>query len=707
MKTIKQLRLFYRIAQPPRPCARKKYRCVMCPKKTTTTTEMATHIAKVHSFLKLAVQADQSDDSTVAERTAPTFENLAIIKANLKTKPSLSDKIASVREKHLELLENTTASDILMRSLVKCIPSAETAPLWQCLACRQRFVDKMDLDDHVQLKHVESEQNKSGPLKLRMLGHCCEVCGRCFDELEYMIGHHLVMHPDANPPSFEYLQYSTDWAMLCFTCLLYYRRSEKWFTSHSCTNSVDLDALEKTKCAVAVDPCFLCDVCAATFRYKCAYQYHRLACHKRVTKIDWDNLEPSSIPFVCEECDKGFLKVEDFGAHLCNTATDESAQLQTRTRKVQCEQCNSKFCSVKTMRRHIKMVHEKSVPFSHGRKGRLFRPDIPTIKCPFCKDLKFMTSKDMLVHAKEVHNQELRNPYYCAQCAKEFMTNTKLKEHCETYHTKSEDQKMVIEVCKLAELTKNDTVFYVCNSCSRKFFDPMDYFRHQQRHHIKSEFTCDRCGHTLASKNSLRFHMRNVHRDIMSQFMCDQCNSVLSSQFALREHQAAIHNTERIYMCERCGKDFPTKKRLQTHLRSHLFGSKHSVSYACAQCGKEFKKKETLRNHLAVHSGIKNVACPECGKLFYSKMSAYFHKLHVHCTVRPFKCTTCEASFPLRSYLTRHMKKHAEKITTRTIISLEQTSQQLVAMKSAAQKESEEEATKSDSAQSFLHDFSS
>lgn len=666
----------------------------MCPKKTNTTIEMANHIAEVHTFLKLAAPLEVSDDSTLVERTAPVSENLTIIEANLKTKPSQIDEINAARQKRFELLENTTVNDIMMRSLVKCVRSAETAPLWQCLACRQRFVNKMDLFDHVQLKHVESEQNQNGPLKLRMLGHCCEVCGRCFDELEYMIGHHLVMHPDANPPSFEYLQRSTDWAMLCFTCLLYYKRTGKWFTSHNCTNSIDVDALKKTKCAVSIDPCFLCDVCATTFRFKCVYQYHRIVRHKGVSEIDWDKLEPTAIPFVCEACDKGFLKVEEFQAHVCDTATDGSAQHKV---KEQCPLCDSKFSSVKSLKGHIRRVHEGSVPMSQGRKGRLFRPDIPTIKCPFCEELKFMTAKDMLVHAKEVHNQELRNPYYCAKCAKEFMTNTKLKEHCAMYHAGPEDEETVMAVCKQAERIKDNTSFYECADCNRKFFDPMEYFRHYQRHQMKCEFTCDRCGLSLASQDSLRFHMRNVHRDMTNQFACDQCGTVLSSRCALREHKAAIHCPERAYMCERCGKDFPTKMRLQTHLRSHLFGWKQNRfsqrRYGCAECGKEFKKKDSLRNHLAVHSGIKNVACDECGMLFYTKMSVYFHKLHVHCTERPFKCTICEASFPLRSYLTRHMQKHAEK-TTQINAQLAQNPRRM-AENSIAQKQSQsfEEAT--------------
>lgn len=677
----------------------------MCPQRTSTKAEMAAHIAKAHSFLKLTAPAVQDVDGLAVQKTAPVSGNLAIIKTNLKTKPALNDRIASARQKRFALLENMTTSEILMRSSVKCVPCAETAPLWQCLACRQQFVDRMDLHDHVQLRHVESEENKSGPLKLRMLGHCCEVCGRCFDELEYMIGHHLAMHPDANPPSFKYLQDSSHCAMLCFTCLQYYRRSEKWFTDHNCANSVDLEALEKTKCAVSIDPGFLCDVCAATFRFKCVYQYHRVISHRGVTEIDWENLKPATIPFSCENCDKGFLKINDFQTHACDTAADK-LPLPTNTRVVECPQCTSKLANAAVLRRHIKSVHEPWTQTDKERKGRggkSCRPDVPTIRCSFCEEVKFMTSKDMLAHAKEVHNQELRNPYYCAKCDKQFTSNPQLTEHYETYHTGPEDEQTVMAVCRLAQHTNNDTVFYSCPKCGRKYIDPMEYFRYHQWHQRKHEFTCDRCGRSLPSASSLNMHMRSVHSDIsMPKFACDMCDSVLCSRYSLREHQAVLHGSERPFVCERCGKDFATKVRLQIHLRSHVFGSQHRVSqwrYSCDLCGRDFKKKETLRDHLAWHSGVKDVACSECGKLFYSKLSVYFHKLAMHCTERPYKCAVCRTAFPLRSFLTRHMKKHPEK-KAKTNVSVAQSS-----TKSVVQNEPLK-ATNSETAQSFLHDLS-
>lgn len=666
-------------------------------------------MTEAHSFLKLESQ----EDVAPAKKTAPASEKSAAAPRTAKRK--LAPKERSAPEPKKRAPDSTTANDLLMRSWVKCDPCAEIAPAWQCLACREQFTDKMELQEHVQQQHVESETNKEGPLKLRILGYCCKVCGRGFDELEYMISHQLAMHPDADLPSFEEVKRSAAWALLCFTCLQYYRRNDKWFTGHQCQNWVDLEALERTKDQVAVEPCFLCDVCATTFRYKCAYQYHRQVRHKGVTEINWDELVPAVIPFMCEKCDKGFAKMDDFKAHMCDTTTKEIVLPVLEKPKVPCPQCHTMLANAKIMRRHIKMVHEKSTPpIRRKRKGdcQKYRSEVPTIRCPFCEDLSFRTTKDMIVHAKLVHNQELPNPYFCAKCVRQFKSNAKLKRHYEVHHSGPEDKETVKAVCQQAERTKDDIVFYMCPSCARKFLDPMEYFRHYQWHQMKREFTCDRCGYRASTKESLNLHMRSVHlENLVRKFACNQCDSVLSSQFALREHLAASHGTERPYVCERCGKDFPTKVRLQSHIRVHLFGSQLSMSqrrYGCDLCGKDFKKKQTLRDHLAVHSGVKNEACPVCGKLFFTKLSAYCHRIQTHSTVRPYKCTTCEATFPLRSFLTRHMKKHAEREARKALNTVGNSLWLSTAEKRAAQKIKElvEEST-SDTEQNYYVEYSS
>lgn len=637
----------------------------MCPKMTPTKSGMRSHIAQMHSFVQLTTPEPQErsdDEGGAAKRPKTERPGLTVIEAHLETKPAPSELREAARRRKVALLEDTAPSDLLMRSRVQCAQCPQVAPMWQCLACRRQFADRMSLDEHVRMTHVEGGSRGDGPLKLRMLGHCCAVCGRCFDELEYMVGHHVAMHPEAPPPALEYLRRSTDWALLCFGCLLYYRRTGAWFERHRCVNRPDVEALQRTKALVERPPRYLCDVCAATFRFKCAYQYHRLARHKGVTEVDWAQLRPTEIPFVCERCERGFTCDADLRAHRC-AAADEAAPAKP---KVRCPHCAAELSTVKVLRRHVKMMHSAPAP-ARRRNGRpSLRPEAPTIKCPFCA-VMFTTTRDTLRHVEAVHNARLSSAYYCATCARDFSSNAKLRQHCATYHSGPEDAQTVRAACADAERRRGDTVYYLCRLCARKFLQPMDYFRHHQWHLAKREFTCDRCGHGASTREALRTHLRSAHAEPAAQrrFECDQCDSALCSRFSLREHRAAVHGAgERAYVCERCGKDFPTKVRLQTHLRNHLFGSQLSGSarrYGCDLCGKDFKKKQTLRDHLAVHSGVRNEACPQCGKRFFTKLAAYFHRLNAHTESRPHKCHLCEASFPLPSFLTRHLKKHAER----------------------------------------------
>lgn len=677
---------------------------------TVTKKGMAAHMTEAHSFLKL----EGLDEVAPAKKSALPAKKLEP-SATLPKAPK-KRKLTAPRDPNApkrRAPDNSAANDLVLRTRVLSAACADIAPAWQCLACREQFADTTALHEHVLRRHCESDDNKDGPLKLRIHGYCCPVCGRGFDELEYMIAHQLATHPDADPPSLEDVQKSAAWALLCSVCLQYYRRSDKWFSGHHCQNWADLEALERTKSQVAAQPCFLCDVCAATFRYKCAYQYHRQMRHKGVTELKWEELTSTVIPFVCEKCDKGFAKLDDFKAHVCDVPIAPVAPPLDKP-KVPCPQCNALLANEKIMRRHIKTVHEKSTSPSERKKGdcRKYRSEVPTIRCPFCEDLRFRTTKDMVAHAKLVHNQELPNPYFCAKCMRQFASNAKLNRHYEVHHSGPEDKETIQAVCAQAERTKDDVVFYMCPSCARKFLDPMEYFRHYQWHQMKRDFTCDRCGYGASTKESLNLHMRSVHLEpVVRKFACNLCDSVLSSQFSMREHMAATHGTERPYVCERCGKDFPTKVRLQSHIRVHLFGSQLSMSqrrYGCDLCGKDFKKKQTLRDHLAVHTGIKNEACEVCGKLFFTKLSAYCHKVQTHSTVRPYKCTICEAAFPMRAFLTRHMKKHAER-EARKALNAVGNAWMSPADKKAARKMKElvEESNSDTEEQSYYEEYSS
>lgn len=88
-----------------------------------------------------------------------------------------------------------------------------------------------------------------------------------------------------------------------------------------------------------------------------------------------------------------------------------------------------------------------------------------------------------------------------------------------------------------------------------------------------------------------------------------------------------------IYRCDRCQKQFTTRRALTYHLNSH-FGLK---PYSCSECSKAFSQKTHLNVHKKVHSGVKPHVCFQCGKRFAiaSNMKKHLslHEVGTNCLI--------------------------------------------------------------------------
>ena len=74
------------------------------------------------------------------------------------------------------------------------------------------------------------------------------------------------------------------------------------------------------------------------------------------------------------------------------------------------------------------------------------------------------------------------------------------------------------------------------------------------------------------------------------QFACDQCDKKFISASSLKTHMIC-HQTERPFICERCGNTFKTQHILNRHTKTI-----HQKDKACEVCGKLFGTKEQLGN---------------------------------------------------------------------------------------------------------------
>lgn len=93
---------------------------------------------------------------------------------------------------------------------------------------------------------------------------------------------------------------------------------------------------------------------------------------------------------------------------------------------------------------------------------------------------------------------------------------------------------------------------------------------------------------------------------------CDDCDSSFAGREALRHHRIRVHHETTPHLCVHCGKYFPYKSELVSHLRVHS-GDK---PFECDECGASFALSYSLHSHMAVHTSEKAHKCRECGASF-------------------------------------------------------------------------------------------
>lgn len=108
------------------------------------------------------------------------------------------------------------------------------------------------------------------------------------------------------------------------------------------------------------------------------------------------------------------------------------------------------------------------------------------------------------------------------------------------------------------------------------------------------------------------------------------------------------------HVCPVCEKGFATRKYLEHHIAAH---SGENVVYRCRYCEKSYTFPSYLRKHMNIHR--EKYKCEECGKCCQDKFDLTSHARMMHSTDKPFLCTVCGRGFAVKSFLTRHSRKHS------------------------------------------------
>ncbi|XP_077521860.1 uncharacterized protein LOC144132968 isoform X2 [Amblyomma americanum] len=113
------------------------------------------------------------------------------------------------------------------------------------------------------------------------------------------------------------------------------------------------------------------------------------------------------------------------------------------------------------------------------------------------------------------------------------------------------------------------------------------------------------------------------------------------------------HTGKQCHQCSFCGRGFPQRGHLVSHLRIHSGEAPHQCSY----CGSGFTRRGTLVSHIRTHTGERPYQCDYCGRGFADSSALKTH-LRIHTGEKPFQCQLCPMAFYRKEHLVRHVLAH-------------------------------------------------
>ncbi|BET00122.1 GDNF-inducible zinc finger protein 1 [Nesidiocoris tenuis] len=266
------------------------------------------------------------------------------------------------------------------------------------------------------------------------------------------------------------------------------------------------------------DQLFLCRVCNTTFSDRATLRSHM------------EDHVGQQRPHQCQICRKRYQTQERLASHLCHVTSNNNTQDSPRSGEcpasqngdikqgfkctacsfvatsrpdlrihlarhptpVTCQECDEKFDSLNSWRKHNRRYHRSKIS-----------------KCSFC-GRTFPSEYDVRVHERS-HTGE--KPYLCTFCGRGFARKSILDVHT-TLHTGRCDY--VCSDCGLAFNRKSKldvhraehTDSHVqCQICQKSFKCKAYLSTHLRTHERDSSVTCALCGRSFATRRSLRTHL--------------------------------------------------------------------------------------------------------------------------------------------------------------------------------------------------------
>jgi Zinc-finger of C2H2 type/Zinc finger, C2H2 type len=167
-----------------------------------------------------------------------------------------------------------------------------------------------------------------------------------------------------------------------------------------------------------------------------------------------------------------------------------------------------------------------------------------------------------------------------------------------------------------------------CEVCQRVFQDKIALENHEEKNHESDDektFDCDQCNRTFAAFCGLLLHKKFHNFHTVDRFWCDLCNKSSANKNSLRSHMRELHRSKKI-MCKFCDQGFRYEPHYRTHLLRHIRLA-DKCPWRCDLCPKAYTKKKALKQHIEMtHLGkVVKFSCSRCSKTFATKNLRFKH----------------------------------------------------------------------------------
>ncbi|CAG9106333.1 unnamed protein product [Plutella xylostella] len=525
-------------------------------------------------------------------------------------------------------------------------------PRFTCETCGRSYISKASLQQHKQYGHRDNST------------HICRKCKTSFESLDDFKNH---MNES-----------KACWLYVCNTC------GERFKQVHLKEHHLESVHGKKKKHS--------CPQCSETFDSRSRFSVHFKYAHTDDSAVcSYCSLKfPSKrrledhIPVhthekrhVCGVCSKAFPRQKNLAQHMWTH----------KEKRFECVPCNKKFNQrinetlvIERKNAEIILQYGTAYPFRLPEKALL---------CVYC-GTNFQCPLEFRTHMQEDHDQfNVQTAFthckyegyikadctelLCRICFHPCERLEVLAHHLQETHDKAIDLTYELGIMPF----RLDGEKYNCYFCSKNFPGIRHLSRHLASHYLK--FTCDTCGRSYISKNSLQQHMLFGHRgnthicrkckerfDSIDDFknhmseskacwmhVCNVCGDRFKGFHLKEQHLLLVHGHRKLFHCPECSEIYESRRQLRTHFKfAHT-----DEAVICSYCGQKFDTKRSLEDHIPVHTQEKLHVCDVCFKAFPRKKNLAQH-MWIHREEKRFECAPCNKKFNQRISWRIHMKTH-------------------------------------------------